>query len=376
VNKDGEDYNLISTWIGAVDDVGSITVATTMVFSHGGISGAVADRATVTGTVSGTTATVAHATATQILVYGISGAGFQSGEGMQVSVGNSVTLSDTGDSCNLVCWVSGDQGEIAQTGFSISVAASTVNFVRIEAPPDVYVGKRYGDGTGPQISLSGAISITSANTKLNRLSFAGTNISLSAPACRISQCIFSGGFTAITCIPATSRSYYIYNNLFYGQTGNAVLLNTLTGRYTNINFNVCNNTLQSRIYCNIYTVLSTGNANIRNNLSIDVFNSCYAITATSKNFTNNGSSDTTGNVGLQNLTSSEFISVVPGSEDYHLSSSAYSIDKGTDLGVSYLAIDIDGRDRDASEDIWDLGCDEYVAPSTSIKPQVIITNIM
>lgn len=59
----------------------------------------------------------------------------------------------------------------------------------------------------------------------------------------------------------------------------------------------------------------------------------------------------------------QFVSTTPGSEDLHLKTGADAIDEGLDLGTTPtgVEIDIDGRDRDAEGDTWDIGADEYVA---------------
>jgi hypothetical protein len=61
--------------------------------------------------------------------------------------------------------------------------------------------------------------------------------------------------------------------------------------------------------------------------------------------------------------SSLFVSTVSGSEDLHLKSGASAINAGADLGTTPTGvnIDINGRDRDAEGDVWDIGAHEYVA---------------
>lgn len=56
----------------------------------------------------------------------------------------------------------------------------------------------------------------------------------------------------------------------------------------------------------------------------------------------------------------DFVSVTGGSEDFHLQSTSDAIDEGDDLGTD-ANIDIDNRDRDAENDTWDIGADEYVS---------------
>ena len=50
--------------------------------------------------------------------------------------------------------------------------------------------------------------------------------------------------------------------------------------------------------------------------------------------------------------------------DYHLKITASAANAGTDLGTSPTGVnlDIDGRDRDALNDTWDIGADEYGGP--------------
>ncbi|GEM_PF-1276901 len=94
IKSTGGDYATLSGWEDAVET--DLTAVTTKVFSHGGITGIIADGATVTGATSGATATVLHASATQILVQSIATSTFQSGEQMQVDGSNYATLSDAG----------------------------------------------------------------------------------------------------------------------------------------------------------------------------------------------------------------------------------------------------------------------------------------
>lgn len=79
----------------------------------------------------------------------------------------------------------------------------------------------------------------------------------------------------------------------------------------------------------------------------------------------NLSSDATA-AGTGSLTSksssNQFVSTTGGSEDLHLKTGADAIDAATDLGTTPtgVEIDIDGRDRDAEGDTWDIGADEFV----------------
>lgn len=94
---------------------------------------------------------------------------------------------------------------------------------------------------------------------------------------------------------------------------------------------------------------------------------CYdPSTVSSATVSHNAASDTTatGTGSLDSVTTADqYVSTTAGSEDLHLKSGADAIDAGTDLGTTPAGvnIDIDGRDRDAEGDTWDMGADEFVA---------------
>ena len=79
------------------------------------------------------------------------------------------------------------------------------------------------------------------------------------------------------------------------------------------------------------------------------------------------SSDATASGVTSVTTADQFVSTTGGSEDLHLKAGSDAIDAGTDLGTSPTGvnIDIDGRDRDAEGDTWDIGAHEYVVVSTT-----------
>lgn len=91
----------------------------------------------------------------------------------------------------------------------------------------------------------------------------------------------------------------------------------------------------------------------------------YPTYTTTTNISNNASSDATaqGTDSITTASASDFVRITPGSEDLHLVSSAVEIDQGTDLATTpaNVNIDIDGRDRDAQADTWDMGADEFVS---------------
>ena len=65
-----------------------------------------------------------------------------------------------------------------------------------------------------------------------------------------------------------------------------------------------------------------------------------------------------------------FVSDTGGTEDLHLKAGADAIGAGVDLGTSPTGVnvDIDGRDRDAEGDTWDIGADQYVVFVLTVDP--------
>jgi len=120
----------------------------------------------------------------------------------------------------------------------------------------------------------------------------------------------------------------------------------------------------------IFNQADNSGLNLQNNIVTDTSSfggvgADYVGTFTLATADHNLSSDATAS-GTGSLTSktsaNQFVSTVGGSEDLHLKAGADAIDAGTDLGTtpSGVEIDIDGRDRDAEGDAWDMGADELV----------------
>ena len=109
---------------------------------------------------------------------------------------------------------------------------------------------------------------------------------------------------------------------------------------------------------------SAASGDTQNSIAMDSGGSDFAGTPIG-NEDHNLSSDATaaGTGSLTNkLSANQFVSNTD-PYDLHLKTGADAIDAGVDLittptGVN---IDIDGRDRDAQGDIWDMGADEFVA---------------
>ena len=121
---------------------------------------------------------------------------------------------------------------------------------------------------------------------------------------------------------------------------------------------------------------STANAQYRNNISARVYGSasnlCFGTNAGADN--NNLSTDDTAD-GTNCIADVDyttlFFSTVDGAEDLHLKNGSPALRAGEDLGTQrtiggatvppiadLMNVDIDGRDRDAEGDTWDIGADQ------------------
>ncbi len=114
-------------------------------------------------------------------------------------------------------------------------------------------------------------------------------------------------------------------------------------------------------------LVDDANVFIQNNISTDSDDGDYQNAAPSNaTLDHNLASDTTAS-GTGSLDSKaaadQFVSTTGGSEDLHLKAGADAIDVATDFVTTptHVNIDINGRDRDAEADTWDMGAHELVA---------------
>lgn len=367
INKTGEDYNSVELWEDATDNAGDITAADCKVFSHGGITGTVSDGASVTGLTSGATGTVIHATSTQILIDAISGT-FQSGEVVQVSVGNSVTISSAGDSAIITAELYNDDGNMsAAAGITISgCTTNSTNYRKVTAPS----AERHNGNPNGGVQFTNASAGTPNSFNLNETNFLMEWVVIKN----------TGSSTANrNAISSASAPLLIRNvitttpNAGIGE-GRGIGLTNLSGTITVLNsisydsdtgeFHATG-TGGTRNYknCTAYSgntrgfFDNTGTGTCENCLSIGNATADYAIDTV----TASGASDTTGTI--DNLVATtEFVDSSGSPYDLHLKSGATSIDAGNDLATTNgVNIDIDGYDRDAGGGAWDFGADEFVS---------------
>lgn len=118
----------------------------------------------------------------------------------------------------------------------------------------------------------------------------------------------------------------------------------------------------------IKNCIGMGTANSGSGGAQDFSESSPSSAVVSHNMASDTSAYGTGSLDSKTA-SDQFISIVGGSEDFHLKSGADAIEAGTDLGTtsSGVEIDIDGRDRDSEGDTWDIGADQYVAGGETVS---------
>lgn len=161
-----------------------------------------------------------------------------------------------------------------------------------------------------------------------------------------------------------------------------------TGQALNCTVHGCNNNGSGNGF-GLSTLDTVGNEEtVKNCIVTDIGGTtggstdCYQRSSPSNDtYDYNIASDTTAsgaNSHDSETASDLFVSVTDGSEDLHLKSGATNaIDGGEDLGTTPTGvnIDINGRDRDAQGDTWDIGAHEFVSGGggDTFTPQVTLT---
>lgn len=183
---------------------------------------------------------------------------------------------------------------------------------------------------------------------------------------------------------STSDVVYIQNNIIYNivetSGDHSVGINTnqwsgTTHIYNNTVYNIDSQGSSKNAYGIVYGSNTNNTTNIKNNLVAKMVADGGASNerafqksdaSSTENASNNLSDDTTtdatykapGSDSLQDQTLAQiaFVSTTAGSEDLHIQSSSVCAEAGVDLGTTNeVNIDINGRDRDAEGDTWDIG---------------------
>ena len=358
----GGDYSSLPTWEADIDGY-NYTAATTKVFSHGGITGTVSAGDTVTGQTSGATATVCAAvTGTQILLGSISGT-FSSGEVVQVSAGNSVTISDVGDSAIVV--LEGYTGTF--TGLVVISGATTSSTNKI------IIRSASGHGHGGQIDTGFKINSTTVQQTTFNVGTSNVELRDFVIACEATVGNYSTALQITT--SGSSASNMIISASQQGVVNNATLdnclvycnglhatpaqgINTTDQRYANAVARNCTVSGFLIGYANWYVPWARSPQTLKNCVAYN--NTSSLNDATDGHVNSITNADDTGEVvsagigSISSVSSSDFVDSA--NDDYHLVSGSALIGAGTDLSGSFTT-DIDGDTRSS----WDIGFDEFVS---------------
>lgn len=155
-----------------------------------------------------------------------------------------------------------------------------------------------------------------------------------------------------------------HNNIIYG-IANGSVGGGIYDHYRRCN--AYNNTIYGCNYGYYASQQGSDTRNVKNNLNIGNNYDFYAVGTGGYVSSNNASSDSTATVlgGSNHVTgartSKQFVSTLSGSEDLHLKFISDAIDAGVDLGTTPDGVqyDINGKDRDAENSIWDIGAHEF-----------------
>ena len=182
--------------------------------------------------------------------------------------------------------------------------------------------------------------------------------------------------------PGNNAFYSVLNNIVYNIKYTAANVSFATGissgagnvaseTYNNTIFNVTNSNAGNSGNPVGFAHDDDADFTFKNNISMDTvtagsgspidFTSVISATS-SHNLSSDTSASGTGSL-TEKASGDQFVSTTGGSEDMHLKSGADAIDVGTDIGTTpaNVNIDINGRDRDAEADTWDIGAHELVA---------------
>ncbi|MCK5591668.1 MAG: hypothetical protein KAI72_06910, partial [Candidatus Pacebacteria bacterium] len=377
----GTDYISLSSW--ESNNQVDLTVATTLVFSHAGITGIIADTDSVTGATSGATADVVHATATQILLENVSGGPFVSEEQVYQTLDtNYVTVSNTGDLAISAASCRSSAGTADTTAVIIDGWTTfDTNYIKIYTEAENRHSGIWSDSVYRLSLTAGANDTQMLDIKENHVKVEGLQFSLTnagghtgckvvnidsqvAPSeislnSNILKGIISEANSEATGVYANGAdtTAKIYNNIIYdfvnGATANTAAITTATGgTYYLYNNSIIDN--YSGINIGAGTVAAKNNI-VKGSGNDNAYIGTFAA-GTDYNATDG--TDAIGE-GTNNKTEQVFSFVNETIDNFHLASDdTAATDSGIDLSSdSDLSIseDIDGDTRLLG--IWDIGAD-------------------
>ncbi len=217
--------------------------------------------------------------------------------------------------------------------------------------------------------------------------------------CLVHGARWTGSFNETVAIKSRSKQTWVCNNIVYDINGN----NGSSNGWGTRGISIAQNDWEACVNNTVYGVITNSSAGltfaygievtsggqyqrIYNNIAMgtasDNGTATDFVTQTSTSYTDaNYSSDTSapGNTNYRSESAADtFVSIDTDSEDFHLKAGANAIGEGRDAGTSEIIagktmpyppntwnVDIDGRDRDAEGDTWDIGADQFVASAAA-----------
>ena len=380
VMESGGDYSSLASWETGMQT--DLTADATRVFSHGGITGSIADNDTVTGETSGATATVAHATTSGILLESISGT-FQSGEQVYQTLDtNYVTISNNGNPAHAVAKIDGSWTGADTTAFDINGwTTGPNNYVKIyttstarhagvwdsnkyrmefdSAPENLGVFENYVRIDGLQIYSSYNNDSSGINFDITTSNIGETYLSNSIVRGNNQTGYTNRGINFAAA--GTGSKAYVWNNIIYDTGNDSTNDAGIWQHYSQWDIYAYNNTIDNAYY-GIHTHGDNGMV-AKNNIAqncTDGFHIGWGSWGTGSGYNiSDVVSDTTGNSTDRDGTQVAFIDET--NDNFHLDDTEiYARGNGADLWSNAdkvgFADDIDGDTRPTGG--WDIGADQ------------------
>ncbi len=371
-NGPGTDYTSLAAWEAA----NQADLTTSVVLSHGGITGTINDGDFVKGAISGAYGTVIHCTATQIAIKEVTGT-FQNAEQIDktdtlggTATGNDYVISSSApDSIIAVASCRSSNGTADTDAVIIDGwTTSANNYIKIWTDPSL--GNRHNGKWDDNkyrlettndfgiVVMENFVRIEGLQVKLTNSSgehYAIRFTNVSGAELRVSKCIIRGEVTGGTYVNGiysdsvnANSTLRAWNNVIYGftQSSSAGIYTYSSGitvyAYNNTVYNCYwgyRNEAAASFVCR--------NCISQNPVSGDGFNG--VITGS------NNCSDITDDAPGENPQTGDVIFVDEAGGDFHLASND-TIAKDKGIVTGFASEDIDGDPRRGS---WDIGADEY-----------------
>lgn len=388
VNKTGEDYNTLTLWEAAMDDIGSLTVAanTSRCGSWDtGVGSVIADATAVTWDAAARTGTLIHQTSSNgygtdqyLIKCTLSSDCTALGDNDVVTDGtNSFQPNGAPDNCIITAHFYNDDGSLDDKPVIFGFTTNSTNYVRITSP----VGERHTGilNTGAKIDTSTAgliINIAQASTHIDFIEINGDATNSTSDAI-IDNAGVDGIILDSLLIQGDEGenrglrnqagfTIKISNTLFYKVGANGRSAVETSGGSTLRGFNI---TIFDGAGVGFEDV--TGTSDIRNSGVFSTTQSAFSNLETGEVnncISSDGTADDFGGSGDQVNKSSYANYFINQTTNFHLlNENSVLYHAGADLSANAnysFNTDVDSQTR---APLWDVGADEFTEPLTAIQ---------